>query len=90
MENMKKEFDALIADTREIVKEQIKEAFLDGARAGAIGVCRTLYETFVAAGLEADNILFLMLKDIAKTNGCEDLVKYCEERRTNASPNTLN
>ena len=90
MEDMKKEFDALIADTREIVKEQIKEAFLDGAKAGAIGVCRTLYETFIAAGLEADNILFLILKDIAKTNGCEDLVKYCEERRTGSNPNLLN
>ena len=90
MENMKKEFDALIADTKEIVKEQIKEAFLDGAKAGAIAVCRTLYETFTAAGLEADNVLFLMLKDIAKTNGCEDLVKYCEERRADFNSNPLN
>ena len=90
MENMKKEFDALIADTKEIVKTEIKNAFLDGAKAGAIGVCRTLYETFAAAGLEQDNILFLMLKDIAKANGCEDLVKYCEERRVESNPNPLN
>jgi hypothetical protein len=88
--DIKEEFDALIAETRETVKEQIKGAFIDGAKAGAIGVCRTLYETFTAAGLEQDNILFLMLKDIAKANGCEDLVKYCEERRAEANTNILN
>jgi len=90
MENIKKEFQQLLDETRETVKAEIKNAFLQGADAGALSVCRTLYETFTIAGLEPTNVLFDMLKDIAKNHKCDDLEEYCRQRREESSGNALN
>jgi hypothetical protein len=38
-----------------------------------------------AAGLEEDNFLFLILKDIAKQHGCENLEAEAEKMRNNSS-----
>lgn len=88
MEDMKKEFDALMAETKQIVKDEIKNAFLEGAKAGSVSTCAVLYETFTKAGLEETNILFTLLKDIAQQNGCADLVEYINARYTATTDTT--
>ena len=90
MEDMKKEFDALMAETKQIVKDEIKNAFLEGAKAGTVSTCAILYETFTKAGLEESNVLFALLKDIAQHNGCPDLVEYISLKNTSSDVTTLN
>lgn len=63
----------IFSDIRATLQKQIKEAYMEGAHQGAITTCAIIYETMTNAGLEADNFLFYMLKDIAHQHGCEDL-----------------
>lgn len=59
--------------------QQIKDAYMEGAHQGAILTTAIIFTTMRKAGLEEDNILFDILKDIAKTHGCEDLPTYAKE-----------
>lgn len=63
----------LFEDMKAELQKQIQDAFKEGARNGAVSTCATLYATMQIVGLEEDNLLFTLLKDIAKKNGCEDL-----------------
>lgn len=87
MENIKQEFQQVLDETKEVVKEEIKNAFLQGVDTGAVSVCGIIYETFIKAGLESDNILFTIVKDIAAAHNCDNLEEYIEKRK---SGNPLN
>ena len=63
-------------ELKETLKKQVQEAYTAGAREGAIITASTLYTVFTNIGLEKDNILFDILRDIAKRNGCDDLDAY--------------
>ena len=65
--------DNVLDDVKSIIQEQFKAAYMDGVHQGAISACAIIYETMRSAGLEEDNFLFQMLKDIAETHGCSDL-----------------
>ena len=65
------------------LQERIKDAYMEGAKTGAVTTCVIIYSTMAAAGLEEDNFLFRMLKDIAKQHGCEDLPAAVAELREN-------
>ena len=73
--------DNIIDGLREMVHKQISEAFLEGAHQGSITTCAVIYSTLLTAGLEADNFLFNILKDLAKQNGCENLHEVAERLR---------
>ena len=60
-------------ELKEAVQRQIQEAYMEGAHQGATTTCAIVYQTMRTAGLEEDNFLFDILRDIAKTHGCEDL-----------------
>jgi hypothetical protein len=64
----------LFGDIRGLLQKQIKEAYLEGTRQGAITTCATLYRTMQEAGLEEDNFFYALLKNIAKFHGCDDLL----------------
>ena len=81
MENIKQEFQKVLDDTKEAVKEEIKNAFLKGVDVGAVSTCGIIYETFTMAGLEPDNILFTIVKDIAEAHNCDNLDEYIEKRK---------
>ncbi len=68
----------LFEDMKDILKEQVKEAYMEGIHQGSITTCAVLYTTLSAAGLEETNLLFDLLRDIAKQNGCEDLPAVVE------------
>lgn len=77
---------------REAVSKQVQDAYKEGARQGAIGTAAILYNIMESIGLETDNILFDILRDIAKRNGCEDLpqrVKEMKEKQQNDSSQML-
>jgi hypothetical protein len=67
--------DNLFEDMRELLQAQVKEAYMEGAHSGAVTTCAVIYATMRAAGLEENNILYTILKDIAKQHGCEDLIE---------------
>ena len=69
MDNQNNLFEGM----KDALQERIKDAYIEGAKTGAITTCSIIYATMTAAGLEEDNFLFIMLKDIAKQHGCEDL-----------------
>ena len=77
----------LFQDIKDFLEQEVKQAFLDGAKTGAISTCRVIYTTFTKAGLAEDNILFAILKDIAKHNGCDDLATYGEDAETDSLSN---
>ena len=58
---------------KDMVREEVNKAWKEGFAQGTVITCATLYKTFTLAGLEGGNILFSILKDLAKTQGCEDL-----------------
>ena len=55
------------------VHKQLMEAFKEGAKEGAIMTCVTIYRVMKTWGLEETNLLYTLLKDIAKQNGCDSL-----------------
>lgn len=63
----------MIEEMRELTKKQIKDAYIEGAKQGAITACSILYNTFIALNIPKENIIYDFIKDIAKQNGCEDL-----------------
>ena len=63
----------LFDELKELMQQQIKEAYMEGIHKGAEITCATVYQTMKIAGLEEDNFLFYILKDIARQHGCEDL-----------------
>ena len=62
-----------------IVREQIEIAFKEGTKVGELNTAVTLYIVLRNIGLETDNIIFEMLKDIAKNAGCDDLEAKAQE-----------
>ena len=64
---------------KEAVQRQLKEAYMEGTHYGAITACAIIYQTMKIAGLEEDNFLFYILKDLAKQHGCEDLPALAEK-----------
>jgi tRNA threonylcarbamoyladenosine modification (KEOPS) complex Cgi121 subunit len=75
-------FDGL----KEAVQRQIKEAYMEGAHHGATTTCAIIYQTMKAAGLEEDNFLFLILKDLAKQHGCDDLAEVADKLQSKGTP----
>ena len=73
-----------------VVRDQVEQAFLDGVKAGSVHTAATLYKTFKVAGLETDNMLFTILIDIAKNNGCDDLPAYIEKVHNSLSNKSVN
>jgi hypothetical protein len=65
--------DNLMDGLRDIVHQQIKKAYMEGAHQGAINVCSIIYSTLLTAGLEETNFLFDILRDIAESHGCHNL-----------------
>ena len=63
----------LFDDMKEVLTNQLKEAYMDGVHQGSITTCAVLYHTMATAGLEEDNFFFSILKDMAKMHGCEDI-----------------
>ena len=61
------------------IKEQVKDAYLAGAREGTLMTAATMYGIFNNMGLPKDNIVFDILRDIAHKNGCDDLEVYFEK-----------
>ena len=70
------------------LKEEIKKAYWEGANKGSVSTCAVIYETMRRAGLEEDNFLFMILIDIAKQHGCEDLPAVAADLRNRASNNS--
>lgn len=75
----------LFEDMKAELQKQIKEAYMEGTHQGAITTCAIIYSTMRSAGLEEDNFLFLILKDLAKLHGCEDLPAVAAELTTKTS-----
>ena len=69
----------LFDELKETMQRQIKEAYMEGAHHGAATTCAIIYQTMKTAGLEEDNFLFYILKDLAKQHGCEDLSTLAEK-----------
>ena len=67
---------------KENLLEQMKDVYMDGVHQGSITTSAIIFSVMRKAGLEEHNILFDMLKDIAKTHGCEDLATYAENLET--------
>lgn len=63
----------LFGELKELMQQQIKEAYMEGIHKGAEVTCAIIYQTMKIAGLEEDDLLFYMLNDIARQHGCEDL-----------------
>lgn len=62
-----------------LVREQVEMAFKEGTKAGELNTAVTLYIVLRNVGLEADNIIFDILKDIAKNAGCDNLEAKAQE-----------
>jgi hypothetical protein len=71
--NDKEKLELDMNKLKDMVKEEVNKAWKDGFSNGTILTCATLYKTFSLVGLESSNLLFTILKDIAKSQGCEDL-----------------
>ena len=69
----------LFSEFRELVIKQLKEAYIDGTHQGAISTCAVIYKTMKMAGLEEDNFLFHMLKDLAEKHGCKDIAATADQ-----------
>ena len=69
----------LLDELKEVMQRQIKEAYVEGAHHGAATTCAIIYQTIKIVGLEENNFLFYILKDLAKQHGCEDLSALAEK-----------
>jgi hypothetical protein len=67
------EDNSVFGELKELMQQQIKEAYMEGIHKGAEVTCAIIYQTMAIAGLEEDNFLFYILHDIARQHGCEDL-----------------
>lgn len=63
-------------ELKNTLKKQLQEAYIAGTREGALVTVSTIYTVFANMGLEKNNILFDILRDIAQRNGCNDLESY--------------
>ena len=63
------------------VNEEVKKAYIEGTHKGAIVTVAIIYDVMQAAGLEENNTHFLILKDIAKQHGCNNLKQVIEEMK---------
>lgn len=63
-------------ELKDTLKKQLQEAYMAGTREGTLITVSTIYTVFANMGLEKDNILFDILRDIAQRNGCNDLESY--------------
>lgn len=62
-----------------VVREQIEIAFKEGTRVGELNTAVTIYIVLRNCGLEKDNIIFDILRDVAKNAGCDDLEAKAQE-----------
>ena len=62
-----------------MVREQVEGAFREGTRAGELHTAVTIYIVLRNCGLEKDNIIFDILRDVAKNAGCNDLDAKAQE-----------
>lgn len=76
----------LFEGLKDLMREQMKEAYMEGAHHGSVTTCAVIYRTMEAAGLEEDNFLFLILKDLAKQHGCDDLVEVADKLQSRGTP----
>lgn len=79
MEKMEETLDPV----RKIIREQMDKMWREGYTAGAVTTCAILYRTFLGAGLDRSNVLFSILENMAKKEGCEDLSAYAENMKAN-------
>lgn len=63
-------------ELKDTLKKQLQEAYIAGTREGALITVSTIYTVLANMGLEKDNILFDILRDIAQRNGCNNLESY--------------
>lgn len=77
MDNSQEYFDKL----KEQFQEKVQEAYMEGAHQGAITTAALIYNIMLGVGLEESNILFTILKDIAKKHGCDDITPVVEKLR---------
>jgi hypothetical protein len=75
-------FDGL----KDLMREQMKEAYMEGAHRGSVTTCAVIYQTMKADGLEEDNFLFLILKDLAHQHGCDNLAEEAEKLQNKVAP----
>ena len=66
-------YEEALQAAKEQMKAQIEKTYKAGFADGAKITCATLYKTFLLGGLEKDNIIYDILRDIAKRHGCENL-----------------
>ena len=64
---------------KELLQTQFKESYMEGVHQGAITTCAVIYHTMKVAGLEENNILFVILADLAQKHGCKDLTPIIEK-----------
>ena len=75
-------FDGL----KDLIREQLKDAYMEGAHHGATTACAIIYQTMKTAGLEEENFLFYILKDLAQQHGCEDLSALADSMQKKTPP----
>ena len=63
-------------ELKDTLKKQLQEEYIAGTREGALVTVSTIYTVLTNIGLEKDNILFDILRDIAQRNGCNNLESY--------------
>ena len=71
--------NSVFGELKELMQQQIKEAYMEGIHKGAEITCAIIYQTMKMAGLEEDNFLFYILNDIARQHGCEDLAAAADK-----------
>lgn len=79
MNNINQTFNAAMDKLKEDVKNEVSNAYKQGAKDGTILTCATIYRVLEMTKLSKDNILFNILKDLAARQGCEDLSAKAKE-----------
>jgi 2-hydroxy-3-keto-5-methylthiopentenyl-1-phosphate phosphatase len=79
MDNVNQTFNAAMDKLKEDVKNEVSNAYKQGAKDGTILTCATIYRVLEMTNLSKDNILFNILKDLAARQGCEDLASKAKE-----------
>ena len=82
MEEEKNE-QQFVEDMKELVRQHIKDAYLEGVNRGAITTCAIIYSTMLYAVLEEGNIIYVILKDLAQQHGCNNLLAEVEKMKEN-------
>ena len=76
----------LMNTLKDNVKEQISIAYKQGAREGAVLTCAILYDVISQTNLSKDHGLYMILEELAKNNGCEDLAAKAALLRQEETP----